>query len=216
MRKPRRHLSIEPRFDETSAICGKRGGMRVLLRDIAFKIYLALGFDRVGVLSDHFLERARLARLERRLGMTIRYVRQGSGGVTIQGEPLDFEIHPTSHLKSNTFIECSGGVKIGKHFHTGRGLTIFSSNHNWRSSELIPYDGTDIMKPVKIGDAVWFGANVTLAPGVTIGNGVVASTGSVIFEDIPDCAVVRGNPAQIITYRDKDIFHRLYSEGKFI
>lgn len=54
----------------------------------------------------------------------IRFVPQGEGGVFI-AHPENFKIAPTSHLKSNTYIECSGGVSIGEYFHTGRGLTIF-------------------------------------------------------------------------------------------
>lgn len=43
-------------------------------------------------------------------------------------------------------IECSGGVEIGEYFHTGKGLTIFSINHNYDSAETIPYDEIDIEK----------------------------------------------------------------------
>jgi len=29
------------------------------------------------------------------------------------------------------------------------------------------------------------------------------------------CAIIRGNPAEVIKYRDKEIFWKLYNEGKF-
>ena len=109
-----------------------------------------------------------------------------------------------------------GGVKIGKYCHIAKGLTIYSHNHNWKSEEYIPYDATDIMKPVKIGDCVWIGANVTIAPGAEIENGVIISSGAVVFGHIPRCAIVRGNPAEVIGYRDKDVYDRLETAGKFM
>jgi acetyltransferase-like isoleucine patch superfamily enzyme len=59
-----------------------------------------------------------------------------------------------------------------------------------------------------IKDFVWCGSNVTIAPGVTIGEGVVIGTGAVITKDIPDYAVVGGNPAKIIKYRDIKQFQK--------
>ena len=44
------------------------------------------------------------------------------------------------------------------------------------------------------------GANATLLPGVTIGEGVMIGAGSVVTKDIPAYAVVIGNPAKVIRY----------------
>ncbi|MNE13564.1 Maltose O-acetyltransferase [compost metagenome] len=118
-------------------------------------------------------------------------------------------------MKSDTFIDCSGGVKIGKYFHTGKGLTIFSTNHNYNSSEAIPYDTTELKEPVEIKDFVWCGANVTIVPGVTIGEGAVIAGGSVVTKDVPDYAIVGGNPAKVIKYRDIDTFLDLKKRKRF-
>ena len=67
---------------------------------------------------------------EKSSGCKIKFVQQGSGGLQI-GHANNFFIQNPSHLKSNTYIECEGGVTIGHYFHTGRGLTIFSSNHDY-------------------------------------------------------------------------------------
>jgi len=89
----------------------------------------------------------------------------------IAGDLSKFKLDPTSHLKSNTFIECSGGVTIGRYFHPGRGLTIWSVNHAYDSEKAIPYDETVLEKPVHIEDFVWCGGNVFIIPGVTVGEG---------------------------------------------
>lgn len=119
-------------------------------------------------------------------------------------------------ISGNCFINAMGGVKIGKYCHIAKGLTIYSHNHNWHSEEYTPYDNTDIIRLVVIGDCVWIGCNVTVAPGTHIGNGVIISSGAVVFGDIEECAIIRGNPAVIVGHRDKDIFNRLYAVGKFM
>ena len=47
-----------------------------------------------------------------------------------------------------------------------------------------------------------FGANVCCFGNITIGNNVVIGAGSVVTKDVPDNAIVAGNPARIIGYRN--------------
>jgi len=56
-------------------------------------------------------------------------------------------------------------------------------------------------KRITIGNDVWLGKNVIVVNGSNIGNGVIAGAGSIITKDIPDYAIVAGNPARIIRYR---------------
>ena len=156
-----------------------------------------------------------LSRAEKESKQKINYVCQGYSGIEITNS-RNFKIASTSHLKSDTFIEAEGGVQIGEYFHTGRGLTIFSTNHNYNSKESIPYGKESIKKSVIIKDYVWFGANVTVCPGVIVGEGVIVGAGAVITKDVPDYAVVGGNPAKVIKYRDIDNFKKLKEEKKFL
>ena len=52
-----------------------------------------------------------------------------------------------------------------------------------------------------IGNDVWIGGNATIMPGVHIGHGAIVSTGSVVAKDVPDYAIVGGNPATHIRDR---------------
>ena len=92
---------------------------------------------------------------------------------------------------------------------------IITQNHNYEG-EKIPYDETFVLKDVTIGDYVWFGNRVTVVGAVTIGEGAIIAAGSVVVKDVPPLAIVGGNPAKIIKYRDSDHFYRLKSEGKFL
>jgi acetyltransferase-like isoleucine patch superfamily enzyme len=129
--------------------------------------------------------------------------------------PKNLSIGDGTVINGDCMINAVDGVKIGRHCHIAIGLTVYSHNHNFKSEEFVPYDHKELPRPVEIGDAVWIGANVTIAPGAKIGHGVIISSGSVVFGDIPDCAIIRGNSAEIIKYRDKEMFWKLYNEGRF-
>lgn len=55
-----------------------------------------------------------------------------------------------------------------------------------------------------IKNDVWIGAGAIIKAGVTIGNGAVVGMGSVVTKDVPDYAIVAGNPAKIIKMRFRD------------
>ncbi len=58
--------------------------------------------------------------------------------------------------------------------------------------------------PVRIGNDVWLGGNVTILPGVTIGNNVVVAAGAVVNKDVPDNSLVGGIPAKLIRKIEND------------
>ncbi|MFC1722675.1 acyltransferase [Nanoarchaeota archaeon] len=118
----------------------------------------------------------------------------GFNGMTIQGE---------------------GPVRIGDYFHSGTDCLIISSNHNYDSGETLPYDNSNIFKPVLIEDCVWFGSRVTVIGKVRIGEGAIIQAGSVVIKDVPKLAIVGGNPAKVFKYRDKKHYKKLKKAKKF-
>ena len=53
-------------------------------------------------------------------------------------------------------------------------------------------------KPIRIENDVWFGSNVTVCGGVTIGSRSVIGAGSVVTRDIPEGVLAAGNPCRVI------------------
>lgn len=131
-------------------------------------------------------------------------------------QPERLRIGEGTVLNGECYINAQGGVSIGRYCHVGKGLTIYSSNHNHRSSVAIPYDDKDVLKPVIIGDCVWIGANVSILPGTTIGDGAILAMGAVVRGDVAACAIVGGNPAKVVGSRDKATFERLYAARAFV
>lgn len=56
---------------------------------------------------------------------------------------------------------------------------------------------------ISIKQGASIGANATLLPGVTIGREAMVGAGAVVVSDVPDYAVVVGNPAKVIRYLNK-------------
>ena len=110
-----------------------------------------------------------------------------------------------------------GTVKIGDYFHSGEDITLITSNHNYNSYDLlsIPYDNRSINKDIVIENFVWIGHGVIILPGVKVGEGSVISAGSVVAKDVPNYAVVGGNPAKVIKMRNVELFQKLKIEKKF-
>lgn len=95
-------------------------------------------------------------------------------------------------------------------------LKIQTQNHNYNSLDLesIPYDSRNFLKKVVIEENVWIGMDVKICPGVTIGEGSVIGMGSVVTKDVPKYAIVGGNPAKILKYRDENQYLELKRKDK--
>lgn len=111
-------------------------------------------------------------------------------------------------------VNGSGKVIIGDYFHSGIECMLITQNHNYEG-KAIPYDTTYIRKEIRIGDFVWLGNRVLIMGGVEIGEGAIVAAGSVVTKDVPPYAIVGGNPAKVIKYRDKEHFLKLKEEKKF-
>ena len=85
-----------------------------------------------------------------------------------------------------------GGIWLGDRVQIGPHVTIVTDNHDFSKRSVL------ICKPVKIGNDVWIGANVTILPGVTVGENAVIAAGAVVTKDVPPRAIVAGVPAKVI------------------
>lgn len=95
-------------------------------------------------------------------------------------------------------INACGGITIGNDVLIGPRVTIYSQNHR-HELKAIPFreQGYSVAE-VQIGNNVWIAANVTILPGVVIGDNCVIAAGAVVARDVPPGVVVAGVPAKFI------------------
>ena len=126
----------------------------------------------------------------------------------------DFEAHVTHHYPFN-----GDKLIIGKFCQIGAGVEFVmnGANHQLNAATTYPFfifEGWDAETPPKenmplkgdtlIGNDVWIGQNVTILPGVHIGDGAIIGLNSTVTRDVPAYTVVAGNPARIIRKRFDD------------
>jgi virginiamycin A acetyltransferase len=106
---------------------------------------------------------------------------------------------------------------IGKFCALARGVRFImnGANHQMNGFSTYPFyvfgKGWELVTPqlsdvpskgdTVIGNDVWLGYDVLVMPGVTIGDGAIVATRSVVVSDVPPYSVVGGNPAKVIRNR---------------
>ena len=138
-------------------------------------------------------------------------------GVSIYSKISSTAIVDVGHHVSFNGMTISGrgGVKIGNYFHSGTNVKIMLGSHDYDHGDSIPYGEAYTSKQVVIDDFVWLGSDVIISGDVHIGEGAIVAIGSVVVKDVPPLAIVGGNPAKVIKYRDEEHFNQLKVQGKY-
>ncbi len=95
-------------------------------------------------------------------------------------------------------VDCYSVAKItiGAYSTVSQYSFLCSASHDYTD-----YTMPLIAAPINIGERVWITADVFVGPGVCIGDGVVVTARSSVFNDIPSWVVASGNPAKNIKPR---------------
>ena len=89
-----------------------------------------------------------------------------------------------------------GIVTIGDRVMFGPSVSIFAATHETEVQSR--RDNIEYAREVRIGNDCWIGGNVTILPGVVIGNGCTIGAGSVVTKSIPAYSVAIGSPARVV------------------
>src|SRR5206468_239888 len=104
-------------------------------------------------------------------------------------------------------------IRIGKYCSLAYGVTVCAGGgHTTGTVSTWPFDNLllgrenptrtyQTTRDTEIGSDVWVGYQAHIAGGVRVGHGAVVGTRAVVFSDVPDYAVVAGNPARLVRYR---------------
>lgn len=96
----------------------------------------------------------------------------------------------------NFVVLDSAEVNIGDNVFIAPNVVLACAGH--AIDEEQRNKGLGIAYKINIGNSVWIGANVTILPGVTIGDNVIIGAGSVVTKDIPSNVIAVGNPCRVL------------------
>lgn len=101
-------------------------------------------------------------------------------------------------ISPDCFIDFTGGISIKRGAHIAFGVYITTHTHGYN------HNNPPIGKSLEIGEHAFIGARSSVLYNCNrIGKHAVIGVSSVVTKDVPDYAVVAGNPARIIRYVQK-------------
>ncbi len=116
--------------------------------------------------------------------------------------PAQVCISDHARITSHVILDGRGGLAIGRYTQIGFQSVILTYTHRYENPDKPIIQQGMLGQSVTIGEDVWLGARALVLPGVTIGDGAIIGAGSVVTKDVPVRAIVAGNPARLIRYRD--------------
>jgi maltose O-acetyltransferase len=116
------------------------------------------------------------------------------------GTGIHVRLGDNSSIAADAWI--GNDTRIGNDVMMAPSVTILSNSHNFARTDIpMREQGAPSPRPVTIGDDVWIGTRVIVLPGVTVGSHAIIGAGAVVTKDVPEWAIVGGNPARIIRFR---------------
>jgi maltose O-acetyltransferase len=130
-------------------------------------------------------------------------VRRGTsifGHVTLVG-PRDaarrLQIGPGSVIGPHVTFCLDAPITLGRNVSLGPYVMLYTAGHSLGVGERrMQFDV--VARPIVVEDGAWIGLGSVVLPGVRVGRGAVISAGSVVSKDVPQHALVAGNPAEVV------------------
>lgn len=113
------------------------------------------------------------------------------GSIVSIGDNATLEVGNESYLNGQSKLICHERITIGNNVLIADNVTI-------RDSDMHKIEGSQMTKPIHIGNHVWIGDGSRIMKGVTIGDGSIVAAGSIVTKDVPPGSLVAGAPAKVI------------------
>ena len=117
--------------------------------------------------------------------------------------PANLRIGRNTKILNRVILDARGDLDIGDDTQIGFESIVLTSTHRFEDLGRPILEQGMKNRAVRIGSDVWIGARVIVLPGVTIGDHAIVGAGAVVTKDVLDWAIVAGNPARLIRYREE-------------
>ena len=126
-------------------------------------------------------------------------------GASIFGDVNLVKVGKSVSFGGNVIIYANAEVSFGDNTMVALNVVFHTSTHDYTSHPMWHYR---IDRPISVGRHVWIGLGAIILPGVIIEDYAVIAAGAVVTGNVPKGAIVGGNPARIIKYRDKGWYEK--------
>ncbi|MBC8039465.1 MAG: acyltransferase [Opitutaceae bacterium] len=107
------------------------------------------------------------------------------------------------HCTINPFATLRGKIHGGDGVRIGAYACLMGFNHGFADTTRPIWRQLHTSKGIVLGDDIWIGAHVSVLDGVKVGSHSILAAGAVVTKDVPDYAIVGGNPARVIRMRKR-------------
>ena len=106
-------------------------------------------------------------------------------------------------------IRGDGPVFIGNFVAIAEDTLVYTQVHDYDHGKMLPFGSGFTYPETRIDNYAWIGMRCIILPGAHIGEGAIVQAGSVVMGNVPPCAIVAGNPAKVIGWRDLDHYNKI-------
>ena len=169
--------------DDVNKSCSNFGRFKIIGPiDINFRdsLIIAIGNNKIRKQISDRIAKANWRTIIHPTSIISKEVLIGEGSVIMAGAIIQPDTRIGKHVIINTGASIDHDCCIGNYVHISPKVTLSGD--------------------VYVGDGAHIGVGACVIPGITIGKWAIIGAGSVIIRDVPDYAVIVGNPGKVIKY----------------
>ncbi|WP_121743152.1 acyltransferase [Natronorubrum halophilum] len=150
--------------------------------------------------------------------------RIGDGTIIASGAIVRGDVTIGANCSVNPYVNIAGKVTVGDGVRIASTASLWGENHVFADPDTPIHQQGNRYEGIEVGDDVWIGAGAVVLDGTAMGSHSVIGAGAVVTSDVPEYAIVVGNPGTIVGYRgesngpdsDSDLRDRLSQFGEMV
>ncbi|WP_231187687.1 acyltransferase [Haladaptatus sp. DYF46] len=125
----------------------------------------------------------------------------GDDTIVASGAIIRGNVSIGANCSVNPYVNIAGNVTIGNGVRIASTASIWGENHVFEDPATPIHEQGNRYEGIEVGNDVWIGAGAVVLDGSDVGSHSVIGAGAVVTSDVPEYAIVVGNPGTIVGYR---------------